>query len=292
MQELMRKDTPDDWGIKTLQNCILNIAQYIDVFCQENDIVYYLMGGSALGAIRHDGFIPWDDDLDVFMTPGNYEKFRNLFNKKGDKEKYYLQEMGAADGMVITAKVRLNNSTYIEEIVKDWDIHHGVFVDIFILHTCPENRIKRYWQYIWAKYIIMKGLANKNYNRRGGLINNVVRAMKILPKRFLLSWGLKQVYRYRNEDSAYKCNYLGKAVMKNGTYKASHFEGTKRHKFETIELNVAQNVEEFLSERFGDYMKIPDINRIRYEQHALDWSPDNPFEPRKEGDFSDEKYLF
>lgn len=288
----MRSETKDDWGIKTLQNCILNIAQYIDDFCQENNVIYYLMGGSALGAIRHNGFIPWDDDLDVFMTPDNYERFRDLFNKKGDKEKYYLQEMGAADGRVITAKVRLNNSTYIEEIVKDWDIHHGVFVDIFILHTCPENKWKRYWQYFWAKYLIIKGLANKEYNRRGGLVNNAVRAMKILPKRFLLSYGLKQVYRYRNESSAYKCNYLGKAVMRNGTYKASHFAGTKRHKFETIELNVAQNVEEFLSERFGDYMKIPDISRIRYEQHALDWSPNKPFEPRKEGKFLDEKYLF
>ena len=292
MKELMRSETKDDWGIKKLQNCILNIAQYIDDFCQENNVTYFLMGGSALGAIRHNGFIPWDDDLDVFMTPDNYERFRDLFNKKGNKEKYYLQEMGAADGRVITAKIRLNNSTYIEEIVKDWDIHHGVFVDIFILHTCPEDKWKRYWQYFWAKYLIMKGLANKEYNRRGGLVNNAVRAMKILPKRFLLSYGLKQVYRYRNEDSAYKCNYLGKAVMRNGTYKASHFAGTKRHKFETIELNVAQNVEEFLSERFGDYMKIPDISRIRYEQHALDWSPTKPFEPRKEGKFLDEKYLF
>lgn len=292
MLNLMRPDTQDEWGIKELQNCILGIAQYIDNFCLENDIDYCLMGGSALGAVRHDGFIPWDDDLDVFMTPDNYEKFRFIFNQKGDKENYYIQELGAADGKVITAKVRLNNSAYIEDIVKDWDIHHGVYVDIFILHTCPENKLKRYWQYFWAKYLIVKGLANKEYHRRGGAINTVIKMMKILPKRFLLKYGLKQVYRYRNEKSAYKCNYLGKALMKNGTYRAADFAGTKRHRFETIELNVALHVEDFLRDRFGDYMKIPDISRIRYEQHALEWSLDKPFKRRKQGTFADEKYMF
>lgn len=292
MHDLMRKETPDEWGIKKLQNCILNIAQYIDEFCRNNQIEYCLMGGSALGAVRHDGFIPWDDDLDVFMTPDNYEKFRALFNEKGDKEQYYLQELGAADGMVITAKVRLNNSTYIEDIVKDWDIHHGVYVDIFILHTCPDNCIKRYWQYFWAKYLIVKGLANKEYKRKGGVVNNVIRGFKILPKRFLLRYGLQQVYRFRNESSKYRCNFLGKALLRNGMYKSEYFQSTKRHAFELIELNVPANVEDFLYERFGDYMKIPDIGRIMYEQHALEWNVNETFTPQKMGKFADERFLF
>ena len=66
----------------------------------------------------------------------------------------------------------------------------------------------------------------------------------------------------------------------------------KRHQFETINLNVAGNVEAFLKERFGDYMKIPDISRIRYEQHALEWDVEKPFTPRKAGTFADEKNMF
>lgn len=292
MKELMRPEISDDWDIKKLQNCILNIAHYIDEFCIENGIDYCLMGGSALGAVRHNGFIPWDDDLDVFMTPDNYEKFRAAFMKKGDKENYYLQELGAAKGMVTTAKVRLNKSTYIEDITKDWDIHQGVFVDIFILHTCPDDTVRRYWQYFWAKFLIVKGLANKVYERRSGALNFMVRLFKILPKRFMLAYGLKQVYRFRDEKTEYLCNFLGKALMKNGRYKSAYFTTTKRHQFETIELNVAGSVEDFLKDRFGDYMKMPDISRIRYEQHALEWDVEKPFKPRKEGVYADEKYLF
>lgn len=289
MENLMRPDLPDDYGFIELQNVILNIAKDADAFCQANGIEYCLMGGSALGAKRHGGFIPWDDDLDFFMTPDNYEKFRNAFNSKGDKGKYYLQELGAVNGRVITAKIRLNNSYYEEEILKGWKIHHGVYIDIFILHTCPDNKIKRYWQYFWAKYLIVKGLANKDYQRGSGLKNNFIKCVGwVLPKRFLLDFGLRQVYRFRHEQSEYLCNYLGKALMKSGTYKRKYFEGVKRVPFETISLYAPALVEDFLRDRFGDYMKPPSAERIKYEQHSSTWNLDkHPYE-----DLSDEKYLF
>lgn len=288
MNNLMRTETSDDWGIKELQNIILNIAYDIDQFCQKNSITYRLMGGSALGAKRHGGFIPWDDDLDIFMTPDEYEQFREAYNKHGNKEKYYLQELGASRGKVITAKVRLNDSYFEEEIIKDWHVHQGIYVDIFILHTCPDNKIQRYWQYLWAKYIIVKGLANKEYKRRGKGIFILLKCMKVLPKRFLLDFGLKQVYRFRKRKTNHYCNYLGKAMMKNGTYKYEHFSTIKRVPFETIKLNVAGGLEDFLTERFGDYMELPSVERIRYEQHASKWA----LGYYKYDDKSDEKYFF
>lgn len=288
MNELMRKDTEDSYGLKSLQNVILNIAAYVDCLCQEHNINYRLMGGSALGAKRHGGFIPWDDDLDIFMTPTEYETFREVFMKYGDKGTYSIQELGAANGKVITAKVRLNNSYYEEEIVKGWKIHHGIYIDIFILHTCPNNTIAQGWQYFWAKYLIVKGLANKQYNRRGGLAGLIVKCAKVLPKRFLLNYGLKQVYRWRDRRTEYFCNFLGKALFKNGKYRYADFAESKRVPFETISLNVASGLERFLTDRFGDYMKPPSAERIKYEQHASTWDvKDHDYTDR-----SDEKYLF
>lgn len=288
MNELMRQETEDSYGLKKLQNVILNIAQYIDQLCVAHNINYRLMGGSALGAKRHGGFIPWDDDLDVFMTPSEYESFRRVFESYGDKSRYSIQELGASNGMVITAKVRLNKSYYEEAVVKGWKMHHGVYVDIFILHPCPDNPLSQRWQYFWAKYLIVKGLANKSYHRRGGMAGLIVKLAKILPKRFLLNFGLKQVYRWRDKKTEYFCNFLGKALFKNGKYRYEDFAKSKRVSFETIQLNVAEGLERFLTARFGDYMKPPSAERIKYEQHASTWD----LEEHDYSDRSDERYLF
>lgn len=291
---LMRMDTPDDYGLKELQNKILEIMVYIDELCQQHQIEYCLMGGSALGARRHGGFIPWDDDLDIFMTLDNYEKFRDVFLKYGDKEKYYLQELGSTGGMVTTSKIRMNGTTYIEEIVKNWDMHHGLFVDIFILHNCPDNKFLQLRQFIWAKYIILRGLCNREYNRRKGIVRFILRLMKFFPKRFLLKKALREVYRYKNVTTRYYCNFLGKAGLKNGIYERVWFDSCEYVPFETLQFKVAGKQHEYLTKRFGDYMEIPSKDRIRWEQHAWKWDINKDFREYVSGveTFKDEKYLF
>ena len=273
----IREDIEDNWGFLQLQDKILEIMMYIDEFCKNNDIDYCLMGGSALGAKRHGGFIPWDDDLDIFMTPDNYEKFRSLFNKKGDKEQFYLQEWGARDGMVTISKLRMNGTTYIESSLKDKDMHHGIFVDIFILHNCPKSKIAKRWQFLWAKYVITKGLANRGYNRRKGFLGFLVKLLRLFPKNMLIKFGLKQVYKYRNENTDELCNFLGKAVYSNAIYKREWFEPTVYANFEKVQLKIPENLHDFLSFRFGDYMTPPSLDRIKWEQHAESWYVDKDF---------------
>lgn len=271
----MRPNLEDKYGFLELQDKILEIMVDIDRFCANNNVEYCLMGGSALGAARHGGFIPWDDDLDIFMTPDNYEKFRECFQKKGNKEKYYLQEWGAIDGMVTTAKIRLNGSSYIEENLKEWDIHHGIFIDIFILHTCPNNKLLQINQFFWAKYAITKGLAFRENGRHSGIRGFVIKIAQLLPERFLLKHALKQVYKYRNKKTDYYCNFLGKAVFKKGIYKRVWLDSPVYAPFETVLLKVPGKLHDFLSERFGNYMKVPSADRIKYEQHAGYWDFNN-----------------
>ena len=273
----MREGLDDRYGFLPLQDKILEIAVYVDALCRENDIDYCLMGGSALGAKRHGGFIPWDDDLDIFMTPSQYERFREVFSEKGDHDKFYLQEWGATDGMVTISKIRMNNTAYIEESLRDWDIHQGIYIDIFILHTCPNNRLDQLHQCLWAKYVIMKGLAVRGYTRRGGFLGLALKIMAKMPDKFLVKHGLKQVYRYRNRKTNYYCNFLGKAVFSNAIYKREYFDETEYIPFETVELRAPKKLHEFLSDRFGDYMKPPSPDRIKWEQHAEEWNTEVDF---------------
>ncbi len=289
----MREGLDSQYGILPLQDKILEIAVYIDSICKNYNINYCLMGGSALGAKRHNGFIPWDDDLDIFMTPDNYEKFRECFCANGDKEKYYLQEWGAVDGMVTISKLRMNCTTYIESMLKNWNIHQGIYVDIFILHTCPNSKFSQLKQFFWAKYLVMKGLSIRNYDRRGGLISLVLSMMRFFPNRMLVRYSLKQVYKYRNNQTKYYCNFLGKAIFKNAIYKRKWFEKTVYAQFEKVELKIPQELHSFLTYRFGDYMKIPSCQQIKREQHAEFWSVSRDYREslKRNVSFIDEKNL-
>lgn len=271
----MRPNLDDKYGFLELQDKILEIMVDIDHFCKKNNIDYCLMGGSALGAARHGGFIPWDDDLDIFMTPDNYEKFRSIFQKEGNKDKYYLQEWGAVDWMISTAKVRLNNSSYVEESVKNWDIHHGIFIDIFILHSCPNNKLSQLNQFFWGKYVVTKGNALREHGRHSGFLGFIIKIAQLLPERFLLKYALKQVYKYRDRKTDYYCNFLGKAIFKKAIYKREWFDAPVYAPFETVQLKVPGKLHDFLKERFGDYMKVPSLESIKYGQHAECWDFNN-----------------
>lgn len=289
-QLIMPRD--DRWGIIELQNCILNIAEYFDAFCEKESIDYCLMGGSALGAVRHKGFIPWDDDLDVFMRPSEYRRFRDAFSLQGDKKIFYLQEWGGNEQFVTFAKLRLNDSHYMEADLEALDIHKGVFIDIFILHSCPESLSGHVWQYVWSRYLVLKSLANRNYTRHGMLGNMVLKPLAWLPKRAIVDFAAKQIYRHAERCTRRYCHYLGRAGYSKGLYKSDYFKQTKRVPFETISLRVPYKVEEYLSDRWGDYMKIPSEEEIRYCQHASNWTIGKTFEGYNEaGTYKDEKYL-
>ena len=83
-------------SVRDVQDKILEVMKFIDKVCRDNGITYYIMGGTALGAIRHGGFIPWDDDLDIFMTPAEYKKFVEAFNKLNSKD-FVVQEWRTVD---------------------------------------------------------------------------------------------------------------------------------------------------------------------------------------------------
>lgn len=290
----MRDGLPDNYGFLQLQDKILEIAAYIDYFCKRNDIDYCLMGGSALGAKRHGGFIPWDDDLDIFMTPDNYEKFRAAFMDHGDKETFYLQEYGKTKkGYVSVPKLRMNGTTYVEKLLENKKVHQGIFVDIFILHNCPNAKIAQLWQCFWAKCVVVKGMSMRGYDRQKGGRQFLISFAKILPKKVMVDFALSQVYRFRNRKSNYYCNFLGKAVYKKGLYQKKWFSETEPIPFEKVTLRAPKGLHEFLTERFGDYMTPPSADRIKWEQHALKWDTEKDFSEyvNKERNFSDEKYL-
>lgn len=261
-----------------LQNKILEIMLFIDQICKKYNIKYYVMGGTALGAVRHGGFIPWDDDIDIFMIPEEYQKFKKNLLAENDI-RFELQEWKITDDYVEFAKVRMNGTTFIEKnLVNRRDIHQGIFVDIMMLHKIPAHKtflLKK--QYLLSKYLALKGNLQRGWNPQKKSQFLLCKIAKIIPQ-FIDKRIYKKIYKYdslkENYDYIY---YITKANLQQGYFSREIFDNTCEVLFEGYKLSAPCKIEEYLKIRYGDYMQLPPAEEQKSAQHAVYWSTKQDF---------------
>lgn len=131
--------------LEKLKECELNILKHFICICESLNLKYYLIGGTLLGAVRHKGFIPWDDDIDVGMPRRDYE----IFLKKAQgmlPEKYFVQtHISDPEYPNCFAKIRDNDTTFLETSSQKLKMNHGVFIDIFPLDVYPDHQLSMKW---------------------------------------------------------------------------------------------------------------------------------------------------
>jgi len=264
-----QKATEIDWGLKPLHDKMLEIMQYIHDFCVENHIEYCLAFGSVLGAVRHGGFIPWDDDMDIYMTAEGYKRFKELFKAKGDHKNFFLQELDETDGMCELPKLRMNGTTFIEPLYAKYNMHHGIYVDIFILHKAPRSYFKKKKMLYALQYLTLKKLAEIHYDRRR-VYKPILALLRCLPKNFLRKSALRMLYKY-DVDNTISEYSTGEIYAKRAFIQSEIIFPTKRMKFEDKEFYVPGETDAYLKLMYGDYMQIPSLESIKWTQHAAVW---------------------
>ena len=116
----------------------------LDRICKKNDIPYFIAWGTALGAVRHKGFIPWDDDVDVSMTYDNYLKFLEVCKTDLNTDKFFLQTPDTDYNTLVNyAKLRMNNTTSMDKEYSHIKMHWGICIDVFPIRNAPESKFKR-----------------------------------------------------------------------------------------------------------------------------------------------------
>ena len=241
---------------RKLQSVLLNILTAIHAVCEKHNLRYYLIAGTMLGAVRHKGFIPWDDDADIALPRKDYEKLVAHANEwlpeeyelvSGDKEAHYPYQF---------ARIQDKRTTYI--LRRRFDYVGGVPVDVFPLDGMTANPIKQYIHY--CKYGIIKKMMYYNlvdpYKHGKG-----IRSLYILlyHKLFSPAWlhktldSIQKEYDYdtssliADHDNKRSRGILPKAVY--GTPVQIAFEGRM--------LNGVQQPDAYLTHCYGDYLQMP-----------------------------------
>jgi lipopolysaccharide cholinephosphotransferase len=257
-------------NLDVVQNKILEIAIYVDEFCRVHNIQYYMMGGSALGAMRHKGFIPWDDDYDIFMTYDNYTRFINACKKDLDTERFYLQEENTDEWPLLFTKIRMNGTTFIEEDIKNRSMHKGFYIDIMCLNNVSENKVYRYLQYLSARLITAARLAKRGYITD----SNLKKMAMVVCGKCINGWVLKLLLSFvrslNNKETKSVGHFFGRAKFNKTCFPKAYLGIPRYVQFSTALLPVPEQVEKYLVMRYGKrYMEMPDQKtKDMYPVHA------------------------
>ena len=242
-----------------LQEVLLMMAKDFDEFCQTYNIKYYIDGGTALGAIRHKGFIPWDDDYDVIMLPEDYDRFVKLYKANKDSSKYNFYE-AEKDWPMHVSKIKLKG-TDIEELDQYPMDDHGIYIDIFRFDYASNSGLIRYIQWIFTRLWVTLMLAQKPYTANSSMKKNLLWLAKRINNKYLRNIA-------RNLGRSKKpTDYLSMAWCRTrksiNQYfcKRELFDYSINVDFETIKLPITKEYDKYLKICFGNYMELPPIEK-------------------------------
>lgn len=249
---------------------LLELAKYFDSFCKENGIEYYLHGGTALGAIRHKGFIPWDDDFDVQMTKDNYDKFIELAKTKLDTDRFYLQRENTDEWPLFFSKLRMNGTTYIEEYCGNRDMHKGFFIDISCVYNCYDNKLMNYLQYVAGRLLVGQSLWRRGYVTDNWVKKTIVFICGIIVRGMVKKWITDFVNSLSLIHTRFVRHLFTASRFSKVCFPREYYGEPRMIEFEGLFFPVMREVELYLAAVYGNYMDLPnEKEKKKYRPHVV-----------------------
>lgn len=263
----------DAGGTKALQDCLLKMLKEFSDFCVANDLKFALLGGCLLGKIRHGGFIPWDDDVDIIMPREDFDRLKAVLPASEMGKKYILRGPGCLDGADFRCMKLYKRNSLLKEALVRTNCENKIFIDIMPVDKVPENKLHRTLKGLRCDLLIgligcveykkvackeLKKLMKLSFGRR---VNHCVRTVvgTLLSVRTLDKW-----YRVFDRASVYdkpsklltivtgKLFYFGEIVSEEVLYPF------KKDIFCGVTVWIPNKPDLYLAHRYGDYMTIPD----------------------------------
>ena len=279
-------ETPN---IKKLQDVLLELLIELDRICTKHKINYSISFGTLIGAVRHAGFIPWDDDADIIMTRENYDKFCKIcatelsdgcFLQTKDSDKKYPYNI---------SRLRKDNTTMIYEEWKKAGFHQGLYIDIFPCDEIPDSLLKRCFQK-WVIVLTTMVRVSRNreifLNRKRGkfLLRKIMYIfLRFVPKEIFDRIEYQIITKYNSKSN----NKIGiiceggillNTPKKRKPFNTYVFNRYDRILFEGYNLMTVSSYEALLDYWYGDYMKLPPVNERVMTHRPLVWDVNKSYQ--------------
>lgn len=263
-----------------MQKKQLEILHELDRVCRKNNLKYALSSGTCLGAVRHGGFIPWDDDIDVYMSWQDAEKLVQC--QRDFQDKYFVQ-CYKTDPEFTSIHYRLCDSTtscFLEE-TRGKDINHGVFVDIYIYYPYPDDKLKAH-KVILDSFIYRVLVSNsgpKNHGSLAKILGDAVFKFYSGKRREKKIIELENEFKY-NGGKKYVATYFGRdaTLTKSIVYPIEWFTSPKYLKFEDMEVPCPGDPEEYCILQYGEnYMELPPKDKRKPHHDFIYFSTNEPY---------------
>ncbi len=255
-----------------LQKVELDILKAFLSVCDSLGLTYYLVCGTALGAVKYNGFIPWDDDVDVALPREDYE----TFVKKAPAllpSHLFLQTTQSDPGCPrIYAKLRHSGTTYIEKACAHRDMHHGVYIDVFPLDGYPRSRVAQEWLELKKKLYLLKQttLYHGDYSAKTRVLVKVLKAlgtekrMAKIERRFS-----KAISRYSTRESDVWCNHGNWQGRLEYAPRAQYGDGAWVE-FEGVRVCVPADYDAYLTQKYGNWRaELPPEKQVGHHYYEV-----------------------
>jgi len=244
-----------------LHEHLMDAFSEFDRVCRMRGIPYYLISGSLLGAVRHQGIIPWDDDIDIGLLRPDYERFVGTARQELGK-RYFLQTFKSDPGYYqCFAKIRVNGTKFVEASSIDCDIHHGVYIDIFPIDNAPDSAVVRWLHAGLCKLLNTMALARGKYRDLSPAKNCVARLLRALlwpiPLPTLENWLQAAMQLSRNDESTHVVIIGGPWSYRRECAPRRYFKTRVELRFGGRSASAPAMWHEYLTRQYGDYMTPP-----------------------------------
>ena len=259
---------------RILQVKELAMIKEVKKIFEHNQIPFYLACGTALGCARHEGFIPWDDDIDIYIKGEDYTRVKQAIESSSNSFLRFQDYTTERNYPYWFPKIVASDTILVEQSFRDLSYKCGVYIDVFPIYYADNNRLKRLFEESirYFHYANLRAYYNNNYSKG---LKKVFKYLSSIYRPESIQRKLKDAYKKNRDESLY---FIDSGVFhQNAILRADSFSSTVLMKFEDSMMPMPIGYKKYLTDYYGDFMKLPPEDQRVSRHHIAELCiPDEP----------------